>query len=361
MTLKPSSVVVALSGGVDSSVAAALLLREGWEVEGLHFYLPARQSKTQAQMQAKRQAKESMVRKVAEHLHIPVSVLDLEEEFTRRVIGPFCDAYRKGLTPNPCVRCNPEVKFQQLLGFADEKGIDWVATGHYARLEREGTGRVRLWRGKDPRKEQSYFLHRLSLAQLSRTLFPLGTMTKTETRRLANELGLPTSREPESQEVCFLGDSDYRGFLEQEGAGYVQKKGDIVDTKGRKKGEHLGTYRYTIGQRHGLGIASSRPYYVKELIPEKNLVVVGRKEEVFSSRVEVDSFHWLGEDLPRGPVQVLAQIRYRHRAAPARLKTLTGGRASVDFDRPQWAVTPGQALACYEGERLLGGGWIKKE
>jgi len=355
-TLKPSSAVVALSGGVDSSVAAALLQGQGWEVKGLHFIVPAPGSRGHAKVQAKL----AMVREVAGHLHVPVTVLDLEEEFTRRVIRPFCTAYGRGLTPNPCVRCNAVFKFQQLLRFADEKGIDCIATGHYARIRRHGTGGVSLWRGKDPRKEQSYFLHRVTIGQLSRMLFPLGELTKAETRRLAHEMGLPTSKEPESQEVCFLGGGDYREFLSREEGMELPGRGDIVDSQGQKKGEHLGSYRYTIGQRHGLGIASSRPYYVKALIPEQNLVVVGRKEEVFSSRVEVDAFHWIGEDRPQRPVQVLAQIRYRHRAAPATLEMLSEDRGRVLFEIPQWAVTPGQGLACYEGERLLGGGWIAR-
>ena len=352
MVMKPSSVAVALSGGVDSSLAAALLMRAGWEVQGLHFNLPA--------PEIKKREKLSLVRKVAEHLGMPLSVLDLEEAFIQQVVEPFRRAYLKGMTPNPCVQCNPVIKFQELLHFAEGHGIDRLATGHYARLKGEGTNGVSLWRGKDPRKEQSYFLHRLDLRHLSRALFPLGEMTKPEVRRLAVELGLPTKEEPESQEICFLGDRDYRSFLEQEEGRKIIEKGNIVDGEGQKVGEHMGTYRYTIGQRHGLGIASPRPYYVMTLNPEKNLVVVGRKEELFSSHVEMASFHWIGEKLPQVPGRVMAQIRYRHEPAPGRLEVFPGGDACFDFEEAQWGVTPGQALVCYEGERVLGGGWIAK-
>jgi tRNA-specific 2-thiouridylase len=185
-------------------------------------------------------------------------------------------------------------------------------------------------------------------------------MTKSEARRLAAQLGLPTKEEPESQEICFLGDRDYRSFLEQEGGPDIPGEGDIVDSEGRKVGEHMGTHRYTVGQRHGLGVASSRPYYVMALNPEKNLVVVGRKEDLYSSRVEVAAFHWTGKVLPRIPDRLTAQIRYRHRAARGRLQVFPGGDACFDFDDPQWGVTPGQALVCYEGDRVVGGGWIKK-
>ncbi|MBW1774895.1 MAG: tRNA 2-thiouridine(34) synthase MnmA [Deltaproteobacteria bacterium] len=350
--MKPSSVVVALSGGVDSSLAAALLMRAGWEVQGLHFNLPAPEIKNRKKL--------SLVRKVAEHLDIPLSVLDLEDTFIQQVVEPFRRAYLKGMTPNPCVQCNPGIKFRELLHFAEGQGIERLATGHYARLRGEGTSGVSLWRGKDPRKEQSYFLHRLDLRHLSRALFPLGEMTKPEVRRLAVELGLPTKEEPESQEICFLGDRDYRSFLEQEEGRKIIEKGNIVDGEGQKVGEHMGTYRYTIGQRHGLGIASPRPYYVMALNPEKNLVVVGRKEELFSSHVEMASFHWIGEGLPQVPVRVMAQIRYRHEPAPGRLEVSAGGDACFDFEEAQWGVTPGQALVCYEGGRVLGGGWIEK-
>ncbi|MFH1349852.1 MAG: aminomethyltransferase beta-barrel domain-containing protein, partial [Pseudomonadota bacterium] len=217
---------------------------------------------------------------------------------------------------------------------------------------------VELWRGRDKRKEQSYFLHRLRQSHLSGTLLPLGEFTKKEVRVLAEEMGLPTASEPESQEICFLPENDYRSFLEEKMGMEIFRKGDIIDGDGHKLGDHYGSYGFTIGQRHGLGISSLRPYYVKKIIPENNQIVAGRKEELFSKHVEAESFNWISGAPPENGIKVLAQIRYRHRAAPGLLEILSSDRVRFQFDEPQWAITPGQALVCYEGDRLLGGGWI---
>jgi tRNA-specific 2-thiouridylase len=331
MKIKPSTVVVAMSGGVDSSLVAAML------------------------SPSKRQERAFLLHRLKEHLQIPIAFLDLEEAFNRKVIDPFADAYLQGLTPNPCILCNQMVKFFHLLRYADKNGIEHIATGHYATVKKDKSSPVELWRGKDKQKEQSYFLHRLNQSHLSRALFPLGEMTKKEARHLAGEMTLPTTSEPESQEICFLPDRDYRVFLESRRGWAVRQKGNIIDAQGKKLGEHRGTYRFTIGQRHGLGIASSRPYYVMATRPDKNEVVVGRREELFSTRVEADSFNWLHGAPPESRMKVLAQIRYRHQPAPGLLEVLSCDRVRFEFDEPQWAVTPGQALACYEGERLLGG------
>ncbi len=346
-----SRVVVALSGGGDSALAAALLKDQGWEVTGLHFVLPA--------SPAKREARALSVRRVAERLRIDVSFMDLTETFTTEVVEPFLEAYLAGLTPNPCVVCNEIIKFEHLLRYAEAQDIPWISTGHYAVVRRRQGPVAELCRGIDGKKEQSYFLHRLTRRQLSRTLLPLGQMTKKEAKQLALHLGLPTSSEPESQEICFLPENDYRLFLE--GKKGKSLSGPIVDGEGRKVGEHHGTYVYTIGQRRGLGIASSRPYYVREIIPELNQINVGRKEELFSRRVEAEEFKWV-EAMPGGKrIRLLAQIRYRHHAAPGWLEVLPARAVRFDFDEPQWAITPGQALVCYEGERVVGGGWIRKE
>jgi tRNA-specific 2-thiouridylase len=352
-SITPSRVAVALSGGGDSALAAALLKDQGWEVTGLHFVLPA--------FPAKREARALSVRRVAERLGIDVSFLDLTEAFTRDVVEPFLEAYLTGLTPNPCVVCNEVVKFEHLLRYGEEQDIPWVSTGHYARVRRRSGPVAELWRGSDREKEQSYFLHRLTQRHLSRTLLPLGQMTKKEAKQLALRLDLPTSSEPESQELCFLPENDYRLFLETERGKSLSRSGPIVDGQGRRVGEHHGTYGYTIGQRHGLGIASSRPYYVKEIIPERNEVIVGRKEDLLSTKVEAGGFNWV-EGMPRGKkIRLLAQIRYRHHAGPGWLEVLSDRAVRFDFDEPQWAITPGQAVVCYEGERVVGGGWITKE
>jgi tRNA-specific 2-thiouridylase len=352
MKEKPSTAVVALSGGLDSSLAAALLKEDGFEVTGLHFLLPAPLSRGREKM--------LLVERIAEHLRIPLSFLDLRDVFDREVVTPFTDAYLDGLTPNPCVICNLVIKFDHLIDFADKGGIEYISTGHYARIGRPEGGAAQLRRGIDGAKEQSYVLCRLRPSHLARTLFPLGDVTKKETRRLNNKMGLPSASQPESQEICFIPGNDYRLFVENRKGRRILQKGPIVDRGGRIVGEHLGTYRFTIGQRHGLGIASPRPYYVMETRPATNEVLVGRKEDLFSGVVEAEDFNWLIDPVPTKTLRASAQIRYRHRAAPGRLEVLDRKRVRFEFDEPQWALTPGQALVLYDGDRVMGGGWITK-
>ena len=352
MSTEPSSVLVALSGGGDSALAAALLKEQGWQVKGLHFLLPA-----PAILRTERQ---NSVRRIEERLKIPVSYVHLEEVFTEKVIEPFVDAYLRGLTPNPCVVCNQVIKFDHLLRRADEEAIGFVATGHYAVIKRAEDSSAELWRGLDQSKEQSYFLHRLEQRHLLRMVLPLGAMTKKEARQLAAKMKLPTVSEPESQEICFVPGNDYRLFLEKSKGMGIAQQGNIVTKEGEKVGEHLGAYRFTIGQRHGLGIASPQPYYVMEIRPEENEVVVGRKQDLFSTLVEAESFNWLDGKPPLDRMKVLAQIRYRHAPGVGWLKGITPEEVKFEFEEPQWGITPGQALVCYEGERLLGGGWIRK-
>ncbi len=352
MSPNPSSVLVALSGGGDSALAAALLKELGWQVKGLHFLLPA--------PAIKRTERQNSVRRIEDRLKIPVFYVRLEELFTRKVIEPFVDAYLKGLTPNPCVVCNQVIKFDHLLQQADREGIDCVATGHYAVVKKPENSPAELWRGTDQSKEQSYFLHRLEQRHLLRTVLPLGQMTKKEARQLAAKLKLPTATEPESQEICFVPGNDYRLFLEKSKGMGIAQRGRIVTKEGGTVGEHLGAYRFTIGQRHGLGIASPEPYYVMEIRPEENEVVVGRKQELCSTRVEAESFNWLDGKPRLDRTRALAQIRYRHAAGAGWLEGITAEEVKFEFEEPQWGITPGQALVCYEGEKVLGGGWIKK-
>ena len=351
---KSLHILVALSGGVDSSVAAALLQNAGHNVQGLHFILPSPENIIQQRV--------ARVREIVDYLKIPLEILDLRAVFERELITPFVNAYLNGLTPNPCVRCNPLIKFEQMVRHAVAHQFHFMATGHYVRVKRAGRNNpISLWKGKDRQKDQSYFLHRLNQQQLSKTIFPLGHMTKAETRTRAGQLGIPCHANRESQEICFIPKMDYRHFIESRCNGGTFRKGPIINLQGDRVGEHEGIHRYTIGQRHGLGIASSRPYYVKALEPEGNRVIVGRREDLFSKGVVANDFHWISPFKPTEHAALSAQIRYRHKPVSGRLEMLSSRDGRFIFDQPQWAVTPGQALACYDGDRVLGGGWIVGE
>lgn len=353
MRAKPTSVVVALSGGVDSAVAAASLKMAGWEVRGVYFLLTSAALKTGMRTDS--------VKRVARYLKIPLEVLDLKKVFRRQVIEPFVDAYVKGITPNPCVVCNQLIKFEFLLDYAKQHEIECIATGHYARVtKRDESPCFELRRGKDRRKEQSYFLHRLRQPCLSRAVFPLGERTKDEVQKQARVLGLPVTTVSESQEICFIEENDYRSFVGGQRGPGVNKRGHIINHHGVILGEHNGAFRYTIGQRQGLGIASSRPWYVKEVRPEKNEILVGRKESLYSSNVEAEGFTWIGAMPAKKVVEAQAQIRYRHRAASGHLEIISADKVRFVFNEPQWAITPGQALVCYDGDCVIGGGWIRR-
>jgi tRNA-specific 2-thiouridylase len=348
---QPSHVVVALSSGLDSSLAAALLKMAGWKVYAVHFLTPATPSTTET--------RKERLHRLAEFLDIPLEIIDLRKAFERMIINPFINAYLRGLTPNPCVRCNQLIKFEYLLRFADTHHIGHLATGHYVTLnKRDGDPSVELWRGRDRSKDQSYFVHRVGQGCLSRCIFPLGHMTKKEARQKASQIGLPVDLASESQEICFIDDKAYHLLVEEKGGCVADKRGKIFNTRGDFMGEHSGVHRYTIGQRHGLGIASFQPYYVKEIRWQTNELVVGRREEIYSSIAEAQSFHWISGMPPVSTSVAEAQVRYRHRAAPGLMEIISPSRVRFNFDEPQWAITPGQALVCYEGDRVLGGGWI---
>lgn len=341
---------MAMSGGVDSTFATLSLKEAGWDVVGVHLDLPA--------PPPLRRARIRRVRRLARELGVPLEILDPGPVFEKAVVRPFVEDYLGGKTPNPCVRCNALVKFPILLRYARLLGIPWVATGHYARVRREAEAEPQLWRGADPGKEQSYFLCRLSRGQLQRVLLPLGRWRKEEVKGRMKARGWWVEGAPESQEVCFLGGKDYRDFVASRLGRSPVGPGDIIGPDGRILGRHQGFYRYTIGQRHGLGIASERPYYVKALRPQQNEVVVARREELCQSEVEVCRLRWVSEGPPRKDATLTAQVRYRHAGAPGRIVWLEGDRMGFMFEEPQWALTPGQALALYQGDRLLGGGWI---
>ena len=345
-----STIAVAMSGGVDSSVAAALLKQQGHKVIGITMRLFEPHS-----CAGSYPAHDAAI--VAEHLGIPHHVADFAPDFGRLIISDFIEEYRAGHTPNPCVRCNRYIKFGMLLEKARELGADLLATGHYVRKTVDADGTYHLRIADNSRKDQSYFLYTLTQQQLQQVIFPLGTIgSKDEVRDLARDFALPVAEKSDSQEVCFIPNDDYVTFLE--GSGVLDAKdGDIIHLNGQIVGRHHGTHRYTIGQRKGLGIAWSEPLYVTEIDAERNVVVVGEQQHVFATGLHAQEVSWIVAPEAEEFVST-CKIRYRHHPVACRVQLLEGGSCKVDFDQPQKAITPGQSLVFYRGDEVLGGGRI---
>jgi tRNA-specific 2-thiouridylase len=346
-------VVVAMSGGVDSSVAAALLAESGCEVIGVTLRLAGAGSRCCSLDDAED------ARRVAERLGIRFYVADYADAFRREVMEPWADAYLAGRTPIPCVACNQRFKFRHLLDRAQALGAGAVATGHYARVERDGaTGALALLRGRDAGKDQSYFLFDLRPEQLERIRFPVGALEKREVRAHARRLGLATADKPESQEICFVPDGDHAAVVERLRPGAAAGAGEIVDESGAVVGRHRGIHRYTVGQRRGLALPLGERVFVRSLDAAANRVTVAPKAALAAAGARLDGVSWIAGAAPTGPLRALVRVRHRHEGAKATLEPLPGGTARIAFDEPVVAVAPGQAAVFYDGERVLGGGWI---
>jgi tRNA-specific 2-thiouridylase len=354
----PARVVLAMSGGVDSSVAALLLKEQGHEVIGLfmrtgaheHADSPSRKQGCCSALDA------GDARRVADRLDIPFYALDFEADFNR-IIDYFADEYLAGRTPNPCVVCNNWLKFGKLWAYGQQLQADAIATGHYAQVMRVD-GRVELHRAVDPDKDQSYVLAGVRRGILERVHFPIGGLRKEEVRVLARKAGLPVANKPDSVEICFVPDGDHGSLIRQRRPG-LQSTGHFVDRAGHVLAEHAGIENYTIGQRKGLGYAAGERRYVLEIVPATNDVVLGERGELLASGLFAKRVNWLLDAPPTTPLPCFAKIRYRHSPATATVTMLADGGARVDFAEPQSAITPGQAVVFYDGTRVLGGGWIE--
>ncbi|TET26005.1 MAG: tRNA 2-thiouridine(34) synthase MnmA [Dehalococcoidia bacterium] len=350
-------VVVAMSGGVDSSVAAAILKEEGYQVIGITMQVWPPDKGAAFGGCCGVDAIED-AKKVAYNLGIPHYVLDFRDIFAEKVIADFCRQYSLGRTPNPCIRCNQYLKFDVLLKRAGGLGADFVASGHYARVEKDGS-RYLLKKGVDRNKDQSYFLYTLTQPQLEHTLMPLGSLTKGEVRGIASKLGLPVATKVESQEICFIPDDNYADFV-RECLPRSVKSGPVLNRRGEVLGEHRGIPFYTVGQRKGLGIAAREPLYVTAIVPGRNAIVVGSKDEVYHKELIAGELNWISQGSLSEPIAARAKIRYRHQEAAAEIIPLEGGRVGARFKEPQMAITPGQAVVFYLGDSVLGGGTIEK-
>jgi tRNA-uridine 2-sulfurtransferase len=350
-------IVVAMSGGVDSSVAAALLAEQGHDVIGLSMQLyDQRGGESFGSCCTLDDLYDA--RRVATSIGIPHYILNFERQFEETVIANFVREYAAGRTPIPCSHCNSDLKFSTLLDRARGFGAEHVATGHYARVEQRADGRWLLKRSSDGDKDQSYFLFSLTQEQLARAAFPVGDLTKPRVREEARRLGLNVAEKPDSQEICFVPGGDYASFVAKKNPDVVGT-GAIVNEQGQKLGEHAGVHRFTVGQRKGLGVAASAPLYVLKLEPDTRTVVVGPREALERTTLTASEVNWIACDAPAEWTRVEAQIRHRHQPARGRVRALPDGRAELEFDQPQTAITPGQAVVFYNDDVVVGGGWIE--
>jgi len=354
-------VVLGMSGGVDSSVAAALLVEQGYEVQGvtLQTWESEDGETVSKKWQERGCCKVGIARFVAERLDIPHRVVDIREQFRTDVVQDFIGGYLSGQTPNPCVRCNERVKFGSLMTVAAEVGADHVATGHYVRVLRDATGRWQMHKGNDPAKDQSYFLYRVNQAWLPKLLFPVGGMHKEQVWKRAEDIGLPADEIKESQEICFVTKGDYRSFLTEQ-APEAERPGILVGTNGQSLGTHRGAAFYTPGQRRGLGVASEQRLYVVRIDAPTNTVVLGSDQDLFEKSCLVEDVNLIGVQLLEAPVRTHVKIRYATPAVPATVMPDSGGRVHIEFDVPQRALSPGQSAVFYLDDIVLGGGIIAK-
>jgi tRNA-specific 2-thiouridylase len=338
--MKPT-IAVAISGGIDSLVAGYLLKHQGYDIIGIHFQTGFGRVDP---------------RPVAKQLQIPFEIIDIGDIFHDSIIAYFAGAYRTGKTPNPCLLCNPVIKFGFVLDHAGKLGASHLATGHYAQINRDPQGHYHLLRGLDPVKDQTYFLSRLTQRQLAQALFPLGKYTKEAVRSMALDLGLKAATDEESQDICFIDEANYSDFLIDR-CGLKPEPGLIVDVRGNKIGRHQGLHRFTIGQRRGINCPAAEPYYVVQIDIPKNRLVVGFKKDLLSTACRVIEINWIA-DPPASSIEVCTRVRYRHKSAQSTLHPVGNDKAEIIFEQPQEAITPGQGAVFYRDDEVLGGGWI---